>query len=83
MADITEAQAGQLYSKAMKLSRVALNKHSADLPDGTHVHALACSLIAARHVQHGTIGSRGPDHAGVDDKQDRLLEDSYKDGQGD
>jgi hypothetical protein len=83
MADITEAQAAQLYTKAMKLSHAALNKHSARLPDDTHVHALACSLIAGRHVQPGAVGSqRGPDRAGVDDKQDGMLEDNYGGGQG-
>jgi hypothetical protein len=83
MADITEAQAGQLYKKAMALSHAALNKHSAHLPDDTHVHSLACSLIAGRHVQPGTVtGTRGPDRAGADDKQDGMLEDNYGGGQG-
>ena len=78
MADITEAQAGQLYSKAMKLSHAALNKHSARLPDDTHVHHLACALIAGRHVQPGAVGSRGPDRAGADTDQDQMLQDNYE-----
>ena len=31
--DLTEAQAGQLYSKAIKLAHAAINKHSSKLPD--------------------------------------------------
>ena len=66
MADLTESQAAQLYSKAMKLSHAAINKHSARLYDA-HVHHLACALIAGRHVQPGAVGSQhGPDRAGAD-----------------
>jgi hypothetical protein len=47
------------------------------------VHGLANALIAGGHVQPGGIGKPGSvDRAGVDDKQDGLLEDNYGGGQG-
>jgi hypothetical protein len=80
--DLSEAQVGQLYSKAMKLAHAGLNKHSSHLPDSGHVHSLACALIAGRHVLPGAAGSRGPDRAGADADQDSMLEDNYGGGQG-
>jgi hypothetical protein len=80
--DLSEAQAGQLYGKAMKLAHAAINKHSAKLPDGDQVHHLASAFIAGRHVTPGSAGSHGPDRAGVDSKQDSMLEDNYGGGQG-
>jgi hypothetical protein len=79
--DLSEAQAGQLYSKAIKLAHAAINKHSSKLPDSDHVHHLAAAFIAGRHVTPGSAGKAAHvDRAGVDADQDAMLHDNYGGG---
>jgi hypothetical protein len=79
----SDSQIAAMHAEAVRLAHHALNKHSARLHDDTEVHGLANALIAGGHVQPGGIGKPGSvDRAGVDDKQDGLLEDNYGGGQG-
>jgi hypothetical protein len=70
-----------MYAEAVRLAHHTLNRNNSKLVDDSVVHGLANALIAGGHVQPGSGSGKGSgiDRAGVDSRQDGLLNKSYGD----